>query len=315
MKRNMYRYIIAAIVAAVCVSSCTKESNGIGEPKSEEVRILVENLQTKGALVPSVTNVFSYGDRIGVSCEETTPPIMNHIFLGIKSDGNLIFTPYDGYQYGVPKWTAGKVHTFAIYYPYSYKCVNNVISGELSELQYFTSNDGGKTAVPYIDNTGAGDYNLLYAKVTSEQPSNGMVAVKEMKRQFGVIEFQMVCDIPGLAGWSITEAYFRSYDLLRAGDYDFDLNDGTLSWARSSRFTDEYRLEGWPSAGFPHYSGVHNATRSLYMIVPPGTSVNGEYCMNVNGTKFVLHRSGSSAVINAGDFYTVTFTSADRVVE
>ncbi len=295
----MKAYINVLIVAAMAMSvaACTVEPYEMAEGYSKTVSFKIDEPQTKSSITPSLSNFWAEGDQIGVFCEQTNPQASNASYTAKAISDELYFYSNTDYQWG----NETDYHTFSIYYPYRSNVTNEVYHGTLPSTQTATS-DGGVsvTGGTVVDN------NFLYTKITCRKTYDGLVPIKDMKRQFGIIEFQVICNDPSWSDASISRARFYPENDIPCGDYSFDLNNGTIRWGATT--TDCYQV----NVSGLKCSSVHNAKRSVYMLVPAGTSIYGNYVVTIGGKDYAIERKGSDQkTIEAGEFYTVTFLSND----
>lgn len=298
----MKKIAVTILSASVLLCGCQVSEIENGILADNEIKFVLEDTQTKSAMTESVSNLWTTGDAIGVICPQTNPPADNVKYTSVQDGEKIVFSFSDD---GTPlKWGGDEnYHTFSIYYPYSSETVNSVYHGNLPKDQTAYC-DGGVTVTggTVVEN------NLLFTRVIGKKTFDGMIPIRDMKRQFGVIEFQIICNDGSLAGRSISDASFFPETSIPYGKYSFDMNkDNGLVWTGAS--TSAYSV----SVNGLKVSSTHNAKRSVYMLVPPGTSTNGTFVVTIGGKRYGIDRTGSSNTINAGDFYTVTVLMGDEM--
>lgn len=286
------------MLAAAGMTACALEPIEVDECGTRnEVKFVMDDSETKSTLYTTLGCRWEDGDAIGVFCPETNAPSVNTEYRADLTTGKAIFS-YSGSD-EAPVWNEEDIyHNFIIYYPYKSNVDDMIYKGTLPSTQAI---EGWEIFV--------GAYNFQYAKVSGKRTSDGTIPIREMKRQFGVIEFQIICDDPdGLGNKEISKVTYLPSKAIPCGDYSFNLENGTLSW--TGKTTTEYSVSCYTWTSVLTYSTVKNAIRSVYMLVPPGSPVQGTYRVEIDGKTYSVTRD-DSRTIEAGDYYTVSFVKND----
>lgn len=301
MKKHIYIFIAAAIAATACSINDLNIEDNAAQQKSNEIGFVLDDTQTKSEITEGLVNKWKAGDAIGVFCEQSEPAVRNAEYIAEMSSGKYVFS-YQGTG-NAPQWSDAETkHTFSIYYPYA-ETEDYVLKGFLPKDQTATCDNGvAVTGGTVTEN------NLMFAKVSGHKTFDGLIPIKEMTRQFGIIEFQIICNDESLAGRSISDVFFYPDTPIPYGNYSFDMNkDNGLVWTGASTSAYSVSVDGLT------VSSTHNAKRSVYMLVPPGTSTNGTFAVTIGGKRYGIDRTNLSNTINAGDFYTVTVLMGDEM--